>query len=67
MTRYIAIWSLKRGRIDREPLSDVGQYAANLEAEHCDAQDDAILRRRATAGYQLERDPAMNSTRAKCA
>ena len=38
MTRYVAIWSLKRGIIDPpEPLDAAGQREANLEAQN-DAQ-----------------------------
>lgn len=33
MTRFVAVWSLKRGNIDPpEPLDTAGQRAANLEA-----------------------------------
>jgi len=68
MTRYVAIWSLKRGNIDPpELLDDAGQYRANVEANLCDRQDMETLRRRATYGFKLERDPLYSSTRAKSA
>jgi hypothetical protein len=34
MTRFVAVWSLKRGIVDPpEPLDAAGQREANLEAE----------------------------------
>jgi hypothetical protein len=66
MTRFVAICSLKRGNIDPpEPLDAEGQYAANLEADIGDQQDRKELQRRATLGYQIERDRPL--TRAECA
>jgi hypothetical protein len=60
MTRYVVIWSLMRGIVEpHEPLDPAGQYLANLEAQKCDEDDSRVLRRRATFGYQLERDPMM--------
>lgn len=60
MTRYVAVWTLQRGIIDPpEPLDAGGQYAANLQAEICDQQDCKKLQRRATFGYQIERDPPL--------
>jgi hypothetical protein len=68
MTRFVAVCSLQRGIIDPpEPLDDAGQYRATMQAESDDVKDMITLRRRATSGYRLERDPLYNSTRAKCA
>ena len=54
MTRYVAIWSLKRGNIDPpELLDDAGQYAANLEV-----QDDAQA---AYRSVRYERDPPLTA------
>lgn len=76
MTRFVAVWSLKRGSIDPpEPLDDAGQREANLEAQN-DAQA-------AYRSVRYERDPPLtaeqewmeelgrrtfpNQTRAECA
>ena len=54
MTRYVAIWSLKRGNIDPpEPLDDAGECLANLEV-----QDDAQAAYRAV---RYERDPPLTA------
>jgi len=54
MTRYVAIWSLKRGIIDPpEPLDDAGECLANLEV-----QDDAQAAYRAV---RYERDPPLTA------
>jgi hypothetical protein len=76
MTRYVAVWSLKRGIIDPpEPLDAAEQCLANLEAQN-DAQA-------AYRSVRYERDTPLteeqewmeesgrrtfpNQTRAKCA
>jgi len=54
MTRYVAIWSLKRGIIDPpEPLDDAGECLANLEV-----QDDAQA---AYRSVRYERDPPLTA------
>ena len=54
MTRFVAIWSLKRGIIDPpEPLDAAGQREANLEAQN-DAQT-------AYPSVRYERDPPLTA------
>ena len=53
MTRFVAVWSLKRGIVDPpEPLDAAGQREANLEAQN-DAQT-------AYRSVRYERDPPLN-------
>ena len=66
MRRFVVIATANRGAVDPpEPLDAAGQYAANLEADIGDRQDRKELQRRATLGYQIERDRPL--TRAECA
>jgi hypothetical protein len=58
MKRFVVIATANRGAVDpHEPLDDAGQWLANMEAEASDLKDVDLLRRRATSGFQWERDP----------
>jgi hypothetical protein len=57
MRHFVVISTTLRGIVfPPEPLDAAGQYAANLEADIGDQQDRKELQRRATLGYQIERD-----------
>jgi hypothetical protein len=58
MMRFVVIATMRRGVVEpHEPLGDAGQYRANRAELAQVAEDDAVLRNRATLHYQLERDP----------
>ncbi len=75
MTRYVAIWSLKRGIIDLpEPLDDAEQCEANLEAYNAQAayravryERDPPLTEEQRCLEELGRRTAPNQNRTKCA
>lgn len=61
MIRFVVIATLNRGAVEpHEALDDAGQWLANRQAEIADANDETALRRRATLGYQWERDPLLS-------
>ena len=63
MTRFMVISTVRRGVVEpHEPLGDAGQYRANMAEREQDAEDDAVLRNRATLHYQLERDPQLTNS-----
>jgi hypothetical protein len=72
MTRFVAIWSLKRGIIDPpEPLDAAGQHLANMETQEAYRsvcyERDPPLNEEQEWMEELGRRTFPNQTRAKCA
>ena len=72
MTRYVAIWSLKRGIIDPpEPLDAAGQHLANMETQEAYRsvcyERDSPLNEEQEWMEELGRRTFPNQTRTRCA